>query len=348
VERCRSAVLVDVVAHQLEAAPSVRVPSSAELTTAWPKSAARTPPTAHTFLMPRQLEGEPCALCPTGVSSRTAEHAWPAWLLGMWSAKEGPFTLLRGGEPIRNNKGAPITQDTLTRVKLPACTRCNGILSDRFETQRVRTAVRRLVAANGDADLSEAEAETLGEWLVKTWLFLCHPRALFRHPTWGGNKWELGDENLYSWTVNGQPPPAGLSAWASKFRPAQSDDPEPRQIFLPTVVADGCETAFRSFEAGLVGTWVTLVYHAGWPIAHPLEAEGAAVRMWPRPNRQPVNFTGMPRVWSRDPLWRPGPRLTFRDGTYDPADMPPLSPSLTFHGDFDHSGIHFVEAPRLG
>lgn len=143
-------------------------------------------------------------------------------------------------------------------------------------------------------------------------------------------------EDLYSWSVNGRRPPPGLSVWASKFQPVQSDDPEPRQIFLPTVVADGGETAFRSFEAGLVGTWVTLVYHPEWPIAHPLEAEGAAVRMWPRPNPEPVHFTGMPRVSSRDPVWLPGPRITFRDDTYRAADMPPLSTSLTFHGDFDH------------
>lgn len=72
------------------------------------------------------------------------------------------------------------------------------------------------------------------------------------------------------------------------------------------------------------------------------------MRMWPRPTPQPVAFTAMPRVSSRDPVWLPSPCLTFRDGTYDPANMPPLSRSLTFHGDFDHRGIHFVEAPRLG
>ena len=270
---------------------------------------------------------------------------WPQWLLRT-NDNDAPWTLCKGGA-ILNRDGQPSTRTTLTRVKVPVCTRCNKILSKRFETRRVQDAVLRLVAANGEADLTAAEAVAVGEWLVKTWLFLCHPLAVFENTPFAGNLWERGDEDLYSWTVNGGPPPPGLSVWASKSRQDEPGDSQPRQMHLPSIVADGRQIVFRSFEAGLIGTHVTLVYHPGWRIDHPLEADGAAARMWPRPSPEPVNFTTMPRVSSRDPMWLPGSRLTFHDGAYDPARMPSLSPSLAYFN-FDLPGLLMEEAPPMG
>ena len=92
-----------------------------------------------------------------------------------------------------------------------------------------------------------------------------------------------------------------------------------------------------------MGTSVTLVYHPGWWIDHPLEIEGAAARMWPRQRTEPVKFTAMPRASTRDPRWLDGPRLTFSDAAYDAARMPRLSASMTY-GDFDLPGVLFGEA----
>lgn len=271
--------------------------------------------------MPKQFAGAACVLCPTGKSSRTGEHVWPSWLLGMWPESDGPFTLHKGGEPILNRDGGPSTQSTLSRVKLPVCACCNGILNHRFEAE-AKEPVQRLVTTNGETRLSATETSTVGEWLLKTSLFLSHPSAAYLHPHFGGNLWLGTNEDLYSWTLTGEPPPTGLSLWASKTRAASEDDPEPQRVSLSTIVADGREVEFRAFQAGLVGISVTLVYHPGWPIDHPAEAGGAAVRMWPRPNPEPVDLTCRSRISSRDPIWLAGPRLTFGDGTYEPGRDP--------------------------
>ena len=55
-----------------------------------------------------------------------------------------------------------------------------------------------------------------------------------------------------------------------------------RHIPLPTVVADGRKIEFRVKRAGLRSLDVSLLYHPGWEIAHPLEADGRALRLWPR------------------------------------------------------------------
>ena len=295
--------------------------------------------------MPGQFHDAACALCPRQ-SSPTGEHVWPRWLLKTLDSG-GPFTLQRGGKPILDRNDQPSKRATLTRVKLPLCKPCNKALSERFETRPVKSAVRRLVATKGDADLTAAEAVAVGEWLVKTWLFLCHPLAVFENTPFNGSPWEPADEDLYGWTVDGSPPPDGLSAWATRSRQAEPEDSAPRVVLLPSIVADGKEVTFRWFEAGLLGTLVALVYHPGWAIDHPLETEGTAARMWPRPSLEPVTFSEMPRVSTRDPTWREGPRLHFVDGAYDPARMPLLSASLSYC-DFDLPGLLFGEGPPMG
>jgi len=246
----------------------------------------------------------------------------------MWGESDGPYTLKVDGEYALNRYDQPRTESNIMRVKLSVCESCNGILNQRFET-RAKKPVRSL-KANGETDLTAAEAVAVGEWLVKTWLLLGHPRAVYPNPVFDGLRWADRDDDLYSWTVSQAPPPAGLSVWASKIREPQPDDPDPQVLLLPTVVADGGEIEFEVFPLYLGDISVTLLYHPGWAIEHPREKQGGAVRMWPRYDREPEDFSVRSRVASGDPKWCPGWRLTFADGTYEPAAMPPLSPALDF------------------
>jgi hypothetical protein len=57
-----------------------------------------------------------------------------------------------------------------------------------------------------------------------------------------------------------------------------------RRIELPGYVRV-CNRGLRfmSREIGIRGLDITMVWHPGWPIAHPLAAEGRAAVFWPNP-----------------------------------------------------------------
>jgi hypothetical protein len=101
-----------------------------------------------------------------------------------------------------------------------------------------------------------------------------------------------------------------------------------QHIPLPTVIADRRTIQFTAKRAGVLFLDVSLVYHPGWEIEHPLEAAGRALRLWPRAADAEAGFASLPPVHSKDMGWLKGPTLYFLPGALGSADLPPLSPSF--------------------
>jgi hypothetical protein len=117
--------------------------------------------------------------------------------------------------------------------------------------------------------------------------------------------------------------------WVSKRAEESAHEPEPRMLPLPTITLANRNIRFRVKQMGIRRLDVTLAFHPGWDIAHPLEAEGRAIRMWP-----PVvgmggaDFRGLPAVHARDTIWMDGPRLRFAPGRYEQGGLPPIDPTF--------------------
>jgi hypothetical protein len=93
--------------------------------------------------MPRKFEGMQCVFCPNP-SSKIGEHVLPRWLLERFSESEGPYTLLRNGQPVLTKRGDPRTQASIGSITLPVCETCNAMLNRRFE-EPAKDVVRRLL-----------------------------------------------------------------------------------------------------------------------------------------------------------------------------------------------------------
>lgn len=298
--------------------------------------------------MPRQFDGQLCVLCRVRPSSREGEHVWTEWFLSMFPGSEGPYTRLINGEAERTRDGVTVRKHSATeRVKVPCCTICNGKLDKRFE-KLAKPIVRVLFESDGAVTLTRLEAKTLGLWLLKTWLLLAHPRAESSMPGQSPQRWYLSQvpDDLYAWMITGGEPPPGLSLWAAREDPSLTPPDEPRRLPLPTVVADGQTMRFQAFRCSVRFLDVTLVYQPGWEIAHPLESEGRAVRLWPSAG-SPVDFRSLPPVAVRDTVWVEGPTLHFVSGYYGRAELPPIDgrEDLLFS---DLAGaVIFASAPRL-
>lgn len=298
--------------------------------------------------MRRQFTNKICILCQERPSSPSGEHVWTEWFLSEFPESDGPYRRYINGEPERKRDGVTIrTHSSAERVKVPCCTDCNAILQRRFENA-AKPIVRRTMKANGAVMLSSAEATVFGLWLVKTWLLLAHPVARRSLPGPSPRTWKLEEtpDDRYSWMITELSPPAGLSLWLAVEEGDLPGPDEPRHLPLPTVVADGRTTRFQAFRCSIRSLDVSLAYHPGWDIAHPMEGEGRAVRLWP-PRHVPVDLGSLPRVASRDTAWVDGPTLHFAPGSYDTECLPPIdgSQDLLFSG---LPGVMFAAAPRLG
>ena len=297
--------------------------------------------------MTKQFYGQVCALCHIRPSSTTGEHVWPVWFLELFPESEGPYTRYVNGRADTKRDDVTVrTQTSAERVKLPCCSECNGILDQRFE-RFARPIVRRLIVTDGHLTLNAKEAGTLGLWLLKTWLLLAHPAARSSVPELTPERWDLAmvPDDIYGWTVNDGPVPSGFSVWVACEDRESVEKLPSRRIPLPTVVVDGRTVAFQVFRCGVRFLDVTLAYHPGWEIAHPLEVEGRAVRLWPRSGAL-INFDALPPVATRDTVWMEGPTLTFDPGAFGASPLRPLGP------DWDPMsspppGVLFAAAPRL-
>jgi len=218
------------------------------------------------------------------------------------------------------------------------CTSCNGLLNRRFE-QPAKPLVRRLFGGPPLPRLTGTELAAVAAWLLKTWILLPHPEVFHAHPLIDRAhlpmKWPSPAEpEYYRWLITGDSPPAGLSLWL--HRTGDLEGPAPggdRRLVLPTVHESGRSIRFESHEVTLHGLTVTLAVHPGWPIDHPLELEGRAVRLWPDPP-DGFDFEALPPVRrSEGVAWSRGLQVELRPGALGSGLLPPLTlgptPALT-------------------
>lgn len=300
--------------------------------------------------MPGKFTNITCVLCRARPSSRDSEHVLPTWFIVHFFPDENkPYSFEIGGRPVVKRDGSPWTHNNFTRVKLPCCTTCNNTLNERFE-KPAKSIIKRLFADVSTVILNPNEAHIAGLWLLKTWLLQAHPAALYGSvpSVVIPQQWDLTmvPDDLYSWMVNDQPPPTGLSVWITRMRNSLPDDPAGHRIMLPTVIADGRTIQFQARRHGVQSLDVSLVYHPSWPIEHPLEADGQAVRMWPRSGGS-VNIAELPAVNPRTMAWATGPDVYFEPGVYGKTNLPLLRAEMdwTFQA---VPGVFGVAAPRLG
>jgi len=236
-----------------------------------------------------------------------------------------------GNLPILNRYGSLWEPKHFPPAQLPCCIPCNGTLSSRFE-QPANSVIRRLFADDGTVTLDSTEAELVGMWLLKTSLFSAHPelRQESRSDSTALSGWNLTviPDDLYSWMVNDQSPPAGLSVWISRVRDPEPDNPPSQRIFLPRVIADGRTIQFQVRQLGIRFLDVALAYHPGWPIEHPLEADGRVVRIWPYSGSGAINVAALPVISRQAIAWTTGPAVHFAPGMYGEVNLPPLTAGM--------------------
>lgn len=226
-----------------------------------------------------------CVLCHGRPSTRKGEHVWPLWYLRSSLHRGGPYPWELSGRPIVRRDGEPLAPVEMARVKLPVCAACNNILERRFE----RAGAPLIRALFSDPDLvveSAADVEVIALWLVKTWLLLSHPAVHYSEPLINEldiiRHTQALPQECYEWLVNGNDPPEGLSLWACKSASDDGDGTRPI-LALPVVHAGDAVVRFQAHEVTLHGLTIALVYHPGWPLHHPAETAGRALRLWPSP-----------------------------------------------------------------
>jgi hypothetical protein len=287
----------------------------------------------------RKFDGLTCVLCGTHPSSSTGEHTEPRWFMKAFPASDGPWVTYKGSRRVRKEDGTVRPpQSSALRITLPVCkVHCNAELDRRFE-KGAKPVVRRLLG--GDLALCAADSYTFALWVLKTWLLTAHPAAVASDPGWPTSDWDLSTipEDIFGWTVDGRPPPAGLSVWMTRRTKSLRIEKRPGiRVPLPTVVADGTTVRFHSFargirflEAGFLD--VDLVYHPGWDVEHPLASEGRAVQLWPRDSADELDLGAVP-LEDRDHVsWYGAPTVHFEDAAYAALPRAPLSAKtpLTF------------------
>lgn len=150
-----------------------------------------------------------------------------------------------------------------------------------------------------------------------------HTLALHQHPEINKHRviggWETED---FSWLIDGAPPPAGLSLWV--FRAEQEKGTPTARVLLPKVVQldDDSTTRFPMTMITLEGICLTLVYHPGWAIEHPLVAEGAA---WELLHSAPNgDLADLPPLPLNAINWRRPNTVVLADGLRLDGTLPPL------------------------
>ncbi len=214
------------------------------------------------------------------------------------------------------------------------CQVCNGKLNSRFE-EPAKPVIRQLMA--GARSLDPSATTTLALWLLKTWLLLAHPQAVDSEGGLEAHRWgpDPADEDLFGWAMTTSAPPTTLSLWLTRRDLRAPSVSEPRRVPLPTIIEEGRTIKFRSLQFGIdfanAGFLdISLVYHPGWEIRHPLETEGTALRLWPITEALPLDLTRLPATAPDEMTWLKGPRLRFGAGSYGGMSRDPLGVDTNF------------------
>jgi hypothetical protein len=263
---------------------------------------------------------ECCALCASAPSTPTGEDVLPRSLMrALFPPERGPYTTT-SAEGVR-------CRQQFDSVKLPCCLACNAELNRRFENPGAEPG-RRLLSMEQPA-LTPDETLRGVLWVLKTWLLLAHPRAEFQSATPRPRAWSSTPAEVFSWLINGQSPPAGLSMWAFRHdqkRSTSQQDSSAPWMAVPTVVADGVTTRFQVLDLTVALVNVTLVFHPSWPIAHVPASVGEVSQLWPL--AADTGLACLPVLSHRPLRWRVGPELRFFPGTFPDENMRPLAPNV--------------------
>lgn len=242
--------------------------------------------------MADRFRGKNCALCGIRPSVGVGEHIVPAWFKDDF-AQEAPFRSENAGVTYSNRRGMVAVQETLPVPHAPMCVECNGRLNTSLE-EPAKPVIRKLVPRSlGHAwpTITAEEAAALGKWLLKVCLLWGHPDAdddnphVTRGP--GIGRFTFIEPEWLAWMRDCVDPPEGFTVYVCRRDPLSERDPwtgPAHRIELPSFVMVGDrKVRFMKREVGIFGLDAAIVWHPGWPIEHPLVAEGRAAVLWPNP-----------------------------------------------------------------
>lgn len=218
-----------------------------------------------------------CEICGLRPAYGKGEHVFPAWYLKDSDAAGQPkFGWSLNGEVLRNRDGDPLQFQQRQRLLLPACRECNAKLDTRVE-KAAKAPVRALLVHGWTGELEAENWAAIGIWFAKILLFATHKSAQYQHPEINKNRipgdWSTED---FAWLINGDPPPADLSLWVFRAKQVKGV-PEAKALFPRSVKTSAGElTVFKMSTITLDGISVTLAYHPGWKVDHPLVESGDA------------------------------------------------------------------------
>lgn len=276
------------------------------------------------------------------------EHVWPLWLIQEFHG-EGPFTTEKAGIAYTKRDGlTPATEVAVPGVHVPMCKPCNAHLNRSIE-EPAKPVIRRLLprsSIHAWPKISADEAEALARWFLKIGLLAGHPEAVHDNPHVQRDedfpRFKRVEPAWLDWMRTGSAPPADFSVYVAK-RSLMGDQPwesETQRIFLPTrVVVGHRELLFAARSFGVRGLDVTMVWHPGWSILHPLEEAGRVAALWPNPAA--VDFAKLPQVHPREFSFtvecgtRVMTEAEFRHVTREPLSVT-TDPFTQGFGDCDH------------
>ena len=281
--------------------------------------------------MANRFPGKSCVLC-LDPSSGVGEHVWPTWLIKEFH-DEGPFTSEKGGTPYTKRDGVtPATSVALPGSHVPMCVECNSHLNRTIEAP-AKNVIRRLIpwtAAHEWPALSAAEARSLACWFLKVGLLGAHPEVVHDRPQMDRDldfrRNDHGEPEWLEWLHAGTAPPYGFSVYVAR-RNVLGEHPdigEKSRIILPHVSVEGRSLNYMSRRFGIRGLDVTIAWHPGWPILHPLVEDGRAVQLWPNPSG--VDFAKLPEVHPEEFGFHTGiGDMHFTEELFHRAALEPLS-----------------------
>lgn len=264
-----------------------------------------TAPTPYPRSVSNRFPGKSCVLCPSP-SVGVGEHVWSRWLIRDFH-RMGPFKTEKSGVPYTKRDGVtPVTMAALPGAHVPMCEPCNAVLNRSIEVP-AKPVVRRLLpweTARGWPIINADEAAALARWLLKTGLLAAHPEARHDNPYVAREpefpRFDHMDPAWLGWMRTGSAPPNGFSIYVTR-RSLKAELPwkgVTQRIFLPRrIVLGNKELHFMARSFGVSGMDVTIVWHPGWPILHPLLENHKLAVLWPEPTD--VDFASLPEVHPR-------------------------------------------------
>jgi hypothetical protein len=231
------------------------------------------------------------------------EHVIPSWFQGDFLG-DAPFKSEKAGLAYLNRAGTIAGQQNLPGTHVPMCSDCNSRLNTNIEDP-AKPVIRRLLPQSANhvwPTISADDAAAVGKWLLKVGLLWFHPEAVHDQPQvqQDGNlhRFVRIEPEWLAWMRDGTDPPEGFTVFVTRLSAETLALPGPKsRIELPRLIQVGDhELRFMSREIGIRGLDATIVWHPGWPIAHPLVAESRAAVLWPNPTE--IDFMVLGEVHS--------------------------------------------------